>query len=204
MAGHVNTGASAEGRSLAVEEYLHDIEGSIPRWPRARHAVMADIADGLDDTVQHYLDSGETQQQAVARAIEDSGPAPVVAGAITDMLAFTHARFTAITLLLTGPIVGVLWLLNLALGRPPTALLIEQPAVGLLVLIAALFGGLTVLATGRLFDFRIPRSRRYRLPPSDARRPPPVMSRCSRQPAACWPTPPVTSGSLSCSRPQPA
>ena len=81
MAGDVNTGASAAGRSLSVEEYLRDIEASIPRWPRARRAVMADLADGLDDTVQHYLDSGETQQQAVARAIQDSGPALVRAGA---------------------------------------------------------------------------------------------------------------------------
>ena len=63
------------------------------------------------------------------------------------MLAAAQARRTAITLLLTGPVVGLLWLITLVPGQPPSALLLDRPGIGVLVLIAASFAGLTVVAT---------------------------------------------------------
>ena len=56
---------------------------------------MAELADGLSDAIQPYLERGLTCEQATTRAIGDSGPAPVVASAVSDALADGQARLTA-------------------------------------------------------------------------------------------------------------
>jgi hypothetical protein len=130
-----------------METYLRDVEGRIPRWRRARRAVLAELADGLCDAAEHYVARGVSPDQAAARAVRDSGPAPVVAQAISEVLSAAQARTTAAALVLTGPVVGMLWLSALVPGRPPSALLVQRPGIGLSVAAAALFAGLTVLAT---------------------------------------------------------
>jgi hypothetical protein len=105
-------------------------------------------SDGLTDATQHYLDEDEPEEQAAALAIRDSGPAALVAAAITDGLAASPARRTAMTLPLTGPLVGLLWLTALVPGRPPSALLLDRPEIGVSVLIGGLLAGLAVAANG--------------------------------------------------------
>jgi hypothetical protein len=130
-----------------METYLRDVEGRIPRWRRARRAVLAELADGLCDAAEHYVARGVSPDQAAARAVRDSGPAPVVAQAISEVLSAAQAHTTAAALVLTGPVVGMLWLSALVPGRPPSALLVQRPGIGLSVVAAALFAGLTVLTT---------------------------------------------------------
>ena len=71
----------------------------------------------------------------------------VVALDFADLLATGQARRTARTLLLTGPVIGVLWLLTLAPGQGPSALLLHTPALGLLV-VSALVAALLALVPG--------------------------------------------------------
>ncbi|RYZ32774.1 MAG: hypothetical protein EOP01_00090 [Propionibacteriaceae bacterium] len=63
---------------------------------------------------------------------------------MTETLAATSARRTACTLLVTGPLIGILWLHFLVPGQPPTALLARQPVVGLLIAVSASCSALTV------------------------------------------------------------
>ena len=88
---------------------------------------------------------GLTCEQATTRAIGDSGPASVVARAISDALADGQARLTAAALLVSGPLLGLLWLATLVPGQWPSALLLHRPEIGLLVVTTAVFGGLTVM-----------------------------------------------------------
>lgn len=131
----------------AAADYLEAIESRLARWPRARRRVLRELADGLSDAVQHYQDRGVATTQSVARALHDSGPAATVAAEIADLLAAATARRTALTLLLTGPLVGTLWLWFLAPGQPPAALLLTQPAITAFVMASAACAALTILAT---------------------------------------------------------
>jgi hypothetical protein len=71
----------------------------------------------------------------------------VVALDFADLLATGQARRTARTLLLTGPVIGVLWLLTLAPGQAPNALLLRIPALGLVV-VSGLVAALLALVPG--------------------------------------------------------
>jgi hypothetical protein len=105
------------------------------------------LADGLSDAAQHYQDRGATTAQALTRALHDSGPPATVAAEIADVLAAATARRVALALLLTGPLVGTLWLWFLVPGRPPATLLLTQPAITALLVVSAGCAALTVLAT---------------------------------------------------------
>lgn len=156
MAGDLTWPGSAGDLTPSVKYYLRDIEARIPRWPRARREVLAELADGLRDATEYYLDRGMSREHAAARAVRDSGPAPVVADAVTEVLSAGQARLTAATLLVTGPVIGLLWLAALVPGRPPSDLLLQRPGIGALVIAAVLFEGLTVLATGSASGLPLP------------------------------------------------
>jgi hypothetical protein len=64
------------------------------------------------------------------------------------MLATRQARYTALALLLTGPLIGVLWLATLTPEQAPDALLRRVPVLGFLILSAVAAGLLTLAATG--------------------------------------------------------
>lgn len=132
----------------AVADYLAYLEAQIPGWRLARRPVLAELADGLDDATAYYRSRGLDPDAAAARAVQDCGPVSVVALDFADLLATGQARRTARTLLVTGPLIGVLWLLTLVPGQAPDALLLRVPALGLPVLIAIVAGVLTLLATG--------------------------------------------------------
>ena len=59
--------------------------------------------------------------------VNDSGPAALVADAITEHLVTRHVGRTATTLLLTGPTIGLLWLAALTPGQTPDHLLTRYP-----------------------------------------------------------------------------
>jgi hypothetical protein len=136
------------GACPMVRSYLLDVEAGIPRWCRGRRRAMAELADGLEDATSHYYARGMDLQTAAARAVEECGPAQLVASEFAAVLANRQARLTALTVLLTGPLVGVLWLTALAPGRTPDALLLRFPVLGGLVMATVVSGLLTVLATG--------------------------------------------------------
>jgi hypothetical protein len=125
MAGHVTSRLPALSPGLA--RYVADVEAGIPRWYRRRNSLLTELADGLTDTAEHYLALGISRPEAERRALKDSGPAAVVANAITEHLVTRHVGRTATTLLLTGPTIGLLWLAALTPGQTPDHLLTRYP-----------------------------------------------------------------------------
>lgn len=142
----------------ALVNYLADLEAQIPGWRLARRPIMAELADGLHDATAHYQTRGLDPAAAAARAVQDCGPASVVAADVAELLATGQARRTALTLLLTGPFIGALWLLTLVPGQAPDALLVRIPALGQLVLATLVAGLLTLIATGPV-SHRLPNLR---------------------------------------------
>lgn len=148
MAGDLNPPAQPPP-SVVLAEYVADVGARIPRWRRGRRAALGELADGLDDAAAHYRGLGIDPGVAAARAVLDCGPPAVVAAEFTTMLATRQARHTALALLVTGPLVGVLWLATLTPEQGPEALLRRVPVLGFLILFAVTAGLLTLAATGQ-------------------------------------------------------
>jgi hypothetical protein len=142
VAGHVTSRLPALSPGLST--YVADVEAGIPTWHRGRDSLLAELADGLTDTLEHYLALGVSRPEAERRALNDSGPAAVVANAITEHLVTRHVGRTATTLLLTGPTIGLLWLAALTPGQTPAHLLTRYPPL-IPVLVAAVASAVLTL-----------------------------------------------------------
>jgi hypothetical protein len=147
VAGDLNSPAP-QPPSVVLAGYVADVDDRIPGWRRGRRSALRELADGLDDAAAHYRGLGLDPAAAAARAVQDCGPPAVVAAEFTTMLATRQARCTALALLLTGPLIGVLWLATLTPEQAPDALLRRVPVLGFLILSAVAAGLLTLAATG--------------------------------------------------------
>lgn len=137
----------------AIEAYLDDIDARLIGPRRTRAAILEELRDGLQTATAAYRARDATPAAAVAAALEEFGSAPAVAEAFAGELANARARRVSLAYLLTGPFVGISWLLLLAppdwWQRGPGALWSSIPALPLTMLGAT--AGLLVLAgTGRL------------------------------------------------------
>ncbi|GAA3102288.1 hypothetical protein JOF29_003377 [Kribbella aluminosa] len=152
MAGHrltPNVDARAQARIDAyLDELAHLLHG--PRRRRAR--ILAEIREGLDQSIADHTTDGHAEDQAVESAIDHFGTPPAVAAAFTGELITAHARHTIAWYIATGPVVGIWWLLLLqphpwragALG-----LLAAIPILPLIAVATATAAG-TFATTGRL------------------------------------------------------
>lgn len=125
MAGHLTS--RLPDLSPGLITYVADVEAGIPTWCRGRDSLLTELADGLIDTAEHHVALGVNRPEAEQCAVNDSGPAAVVAQAITEHLVARHVGRTARTLLLTGPTIGLLWLAALTPGQAPEHLLTRYP-----------------------------------------------------------------------------
>jgi len=150
MAGHHLI--TADEPDTILVSYLADL-GTRLHGPRpTRAAILAEIRDGLDQATAGHAARGLGPAEAAATAVEQFGSPQAVADAFTGELATAYARRTITTFVLTGPLVGIWWLLLLH-PRPwrstPAALIAAIPAVPLIaVAIATALG--TYATTGRL------------------------------------------------------
>lgn len=142
--------SAADDGDRTVDFYLAEIAARLPCPRRYRGDLLAELRDGLVDAVDHYRAQGLPPRTAAAHAVDDCGPVEVVSRACAELLAERHARRSAVTLLVTGPLIGGLWLATLVPGDTPDALLLATPLLGILVGIAVLAAALAVAATGRL------------------------------------------------------
>ena len=142
MAGHLTSRIPALSPGLTT--YVAGIEAGIPSWYRRRDSMLTELADGLTDTVERSLALGVSRRDAERRAVSDSGPAAVVAHAITEYLVARHVGRTATTLLVTGPTIGLLWLAALTPGQTPDHLLTHSPLL-IPVLVAAVASAVLTL-----------------------------------------------------------
>jgi hypothetical protein len=151
MAGHHLT-AGHIGPTSALEGYLGELSARL-RGPRAvRTRVLAEIRDGLSETVDAHIADGLPPDAAATAAIAQFGDPATVARSFTPELATASARRTIAAFISTGPVVGIWWLLLL---HPAPwhggviAAVIAIPALPLIVLAIATAAG-TFATTGRL------------------------------------------------------
>jgi hypothetical protein len=133
---------------------------------QARQAVLAELHDGLLEATDTHQARGLTPAQAAQAATAEFGDPHKLASAFTPELAAIQARRTALALIRSGPLVGLLWATALASSHlatlpahpappwqwphPPTGLWVVFPLLALAMLVGVPAGLLAVATTGRL------------------------------------------------------
>jgi hypothetical protein len=152
-------GTPASGAQLAVERYLAEVTARLPGSPRAHRDIVAELRAGLEDATDAHCSTGLPPAEAVQAAIGEFGdPAQVAAGFRTEVAA-GFARRAALAVLITGPLVGALWIVTAVVSQVaphhqwadlPPGLQVGVPLVAVaagVTACGALFG---IAATGRL------------------------------------------------------
>src|SRR5262245_43849056 len=165
--------ASRRAAGDAAETYLTALSAQLPGPARYRDGIIAELRAGLADATDAYQAAGLPPGEATQAAVREFGEPGEIAAAFRPELAARQSRRTALTLLASGPIVGVLWAsaaltshLGIHLAPPwqwadfPPATRAAVPlfaAAAAVAIWAALF---TIAATGRLTRWLPARPRR--------------------------------------------
>lgn len=121
------------GHEQLINTYLAELARRLPP------EVVDELADGLDQTLQHHLNRGLSPDEAAAVAIAEFGdPAHITA----EFARQSPGRRTALAMLATGPVFAALWGTTLITGHAwtwtiPTAAIIAYAAT-LLAIVAVL------------------------------------------------------------------
>ncbi|MCO1656328.1 HAAS signaling domain-containing protein [Pseudonocardia humida] len=144
------------GRDVArdgFDAYLDAVGRRLFGPRRARAAILDELRDGLHEAAAaaRRRCPGADTGAAVRAAVREFGPAHLVAAAFAGELACGQARRTVTGLLVTGPLVGLLWL---AAGSPVAASVVGGGPLAAvppapLVAVAVLAGAVVLAATGR-------------------------------------------------------
>jgi hypothetical protein len=117
-------------QSRVIRGYLAELSAQLPA------PIVAELADGLDQTHRRYLGHGLSTDAAATAAVAEFGEAQVVIAAFT---AASPARRAARRLLVTGPGVGACWGTALIIDRAWTwPVPIDAPIVLGIALITAI------------------------------------------------------------------
>ncbi|MFC7245255.1 permease prefix domain 1-containing protein [Catellatospora aurea] len=152
MAGSLmSTAATADGNQV-LNCYLAELATRLHGPRRARTRILTEIRDGLVDAIDARVEKGTPLGTAVAAAVNEFGDPATVARSFAGELATVSARHTIAAFILTGPLVGIWWLLLLH-PQPwragAHAMLAAIPALPL-VAIAVATAAATFARTGRL------------------------------------------------------
>ena len=98
------------GAGPAVERYLAEVTARLPGPARAHAGIVAELRSGLMDAQDAQRSAGLPPGQAGAAAISEFGDPAQIADAFRPGLAATQARRVVVMLLVTGPLVGLLWI----------------------------------------------------------------------------------------------
>lgn len=105
MAGHT---VAADAR---LAGYLAELSAQL-HGPRARRRrIVAEIGDGIRDAAQARTERGATSYAALTAALDEFGTPERVAAGFAEELAIGYARLTLAGYVVTGPVVGMWWLL---------------------------------------------------------------------------------------------
>ncbi len=136
----------------AVEGYLAEVTAWLPGPVRARSGIVAELRSGLLDAADAHRSAGLPSAQAAVAAIREFGDPVQVAVSFRAELAAGQARRVAVTLLVTGPLVGLLWIvtaaashlgIRLALPWPWTG---QSPGLSVSIYLVAVAAGVTAWA----------------------------------------------------------
>ena len=146
-----------------IGSYLTEVARGLIGPARARRDILTELGAGLADATDAYRSHGLAPDQAARAALAEFGRPEQVANGFRAELTAAQARRTALALLRTGPLVGLLWL-GAALasrigaqlvspwhwaGMPASARLVTHLA-GFAFALAIGSALVTVAATGRL------------------------------------------------------
>lgn len=151
------------GQGAGIEPYLAAVAARLPGPVRAQRDIVAELRAGLLDAIDARRSAGVPPAQAAAQSVLEFGDPRQVAEAFRPELAARSARRIALTLVLTGPLIGALWVAaarasHAGIGQappwpwasaPPDALL-ALPLAAAAIAVTAWAALLTVAATGRL------------------------------------------------------
>ncbi len=98
------------GAGPALERYLAEVTARLPGPARAHAGIVAELRSGLLDAADAQRSAGLPPGQAGAAAISEFGDPAQIADAFRAEIAASQARRVAVTLLVTGPLVGLLWI----------------------------------------------------------------------------------------------
>jgi hypothetical protein len=149
MAGNHLTSQPAQAQ---LEAYCQDLAARLHGPRRRREQILAELRDGLDHAVSNHITNGRTDTDAAKAAIAEFGTPTAVADAFAGELATAYARRTIALFVLTGPLVGIWWLLLLQPHPWRTglvSLILAIPVVPLLP-IAVATAATALATTGRL------------------------------------------------------
>ena len=93
----------------AIDAYLREVAAALPGPARARRDILAELHSGLLDAADAHRHAGLADGAAAAAATAEFGDPRVVAAAFRPELTIRHARRVALTLVTTGPLIGLLW-----------------------------------------------------------------------------------------------
>jgi hypothetical protein len=161
------------GAGPAVEGYLAEVIARLPGPARVPAGLVAELRSGLLDAADAYRSAGLPPAQAALAAIREFGDPAQVAAGFTAEIAASQARRVAVTLLVTGPLVGLLWIATAAASHlgirldlswewtgPSPGLGVGMNLVAIAVGVTAWAALLGIAATGRLTRWLPARPRR--------------------------------------------
>jgi hypothetical protein len=162
-------GPPEPGAGPAVELYLAEVTARLPGPPRAHSGIVAELRSGLLDAADAHRSAGLPPTQAALAAIREFGDHAQVASGFRAEIAASQARRVAVTLLATGPLVGLLWLAAAAASHlglpwqgtgPSPGLRVGIPLVAVAAGVTAWAAMLGIATTGRLTRWLPARPRR--------------------------------------------
>ena len=171
------TRPAAAGAGSAVECYLAEVAARLPGPARAQAGIVAELRSGLLDATDAHASAGLPPAEAAMAAVREFGDPARVAVGFGAEIAAGQARRVAVVLLVTGPLVGLLWVataLASHLGMPFAAhwpwagpspglravvYLVAVAAVAIAVAVTAWAAVLGIATTGRLTRWRPARPR---------------------------------------------
>jgi hypothetical protein len=149
--------------SQHIDGYLSQVGAALPGPARAREDIIAELRSGLLDAADAYRAAGLPPGEAAAAAAAEFGDPREIAAAFGPELAARQARRLARDLIITGPLVGLLWAAAATAshvgirrappwqwGGMPPASLITMPLLAAIFLITAGTALFTLAATGPL------------------------------------------------------
>jgi hypothetical protein len=152
-------GIPASGAEPAVERYLAEVTARLPGPPRAHPDIVAELRSGLLDATDAHRSAGVPPAEAVQAAIDEFGDPARVADGFRTEIAAGIARRSAVAMLVTGPLVGVLWIVTAIASRvaPQHQWADLSPGLQVGLPMVAIAAGITaggalfgIAATGRL------------------------------------------------------
>jgi hypothetical protein len=108
--GNAAPAGSAGAAERVIGSYLAEVADRLIGPARARRGILTELGAGLEDAADAYRSAGLAPGEAVRAAITEFGHPGQVADGFRAELTAAQARRTALTLLRTGPFVGLLWL----------------------------------------------------------------------------------------------